>query len=341
MVIADFDEIIEKCQKYLENNPTIILGSGFSIPYGLPSMQRLSEEIKNNLTDNYKGDSSWESFVQDLDENGNLESALHKVHLNPNMYRDIINVTWEMINKLDSDLFSKFLENYEDYILEGLPYLFDKILQSHPRNINVVTPNYDRIVEYSADIVGAKVWTGFEGEYIKTFDDNDFRTNEKSSDKTITLCKVHGSLDWFKTDANHQLISIPNSRRIVKGFDPVIVTPGLNKYQMTHNEPFRTIIQTSDTILDAANAYLCVGYGFNDDHLQPKLLKQIQRNNKPIIVVTKTLSDKGKEVIKKTDKHIVFEEENEGYTRITYKNETYIEKGKYWQLNDFVNLWLG
>lgn len=34
-------------QGYLENSPLIVLGSGASMPYGLPSMGMLAEEIKN------------------------------------------------------------------------------------------------------------------------------------------------------------------------------------------------------------------------------------------------------------------------------------------------------
>ena len=33
-------------QGYLENSPLIVLGSGASMPYGLPSMGTLAEEIK-------------------------------------------------------------------------------------------------------------------------------------------------------------------------------------------------------------------------------------------------------------------------------------------------------
>ena len=33
---------------YLENSPLIVLGSGASMPYGLPSMGTLAEEIKKS-----------------------------------------------------------------------------------------------------------------------------------------------------------------------------------------------------------------------------------------------------------------------------------------------------
>ena len=36
-------------QGYLENSPLIVLGSGASMPYELPSMSELAEEIKSPL----------------------------------------------------------------------------------------------------------------------------------------------------------------------------------------------------------------------------------------------------------------------------------------------------
>ena len=39
-------------QGYLENSPLIVLGSGASMPYGLPSMGTLAEEIKK-LAEHY------------------------------------------------------------------------------------------------------------------------------------------------------------------------------------------------------------------------------------------------------------------------------------------------
>lgn len=36
-------------QGYLENSPLIVLGSGASMPYELPSMSELAEEIKKSV----------------------------------------------------------------------------------------------------------------------------------------------------------------------------------------------------------------------------------------------------------------------------------------------------
>ena len=43
----DWNGCINLMQGYLENSPLIVLGSGASMPYELPSMGGLAAEIKN------------------------------------------------------------------------------------------------------------------------------------------------------------------------------------------------------------------------------------------------------------------------------------------------------
>lgn len=42
----DWDGCVNLAQSYLENSPLIVLGSGASMPYGLPSMRNLAEAIE-------------------------------------------------------------------------------------------------------------------------------------------------------------------------------------------------------------------------------------------------------------------------------------------------------
>lgn len=330
-----FEEIIKKCQRYLENIPTIIIGSGFSVPFGLPSMWELGEEIKTKLNSKYSSEEAWKNFVDFLDSTKNLELAMHKASLNSNMYSDIIRVTWELINSKDKEVFSNLMHQTEGTVLSKILY---KLLQSHPRKVNVITANYDRLVEYSIDKITANIETGFRGECTKNF--TGLKKSNEVKENTVLLCKVHGSLDWFRSEKNLQLVSMPNSFKIYNGFTPAIVTPGIQKYQETHNEPYRSLIATADEFISNASAFLCIGYGFNDEHLQPKLIDRIQQRNKPAVIVTKTLSDKAKEILENAKNYIIFEEELIGKTKITIDGVVEVVEGDYWQLDKFIELWL-
>lgn len=45
------------------------------------------------------------------------------------------------------------------------------------------------------------------------------------------------------------------------------------------------------------DTYLCIGYGFNDEHIQPKLMVKCLRQRTPITIITYTLSDSAKKII--------------------------------------------
>lgn len=85
-----------------------------------------------------------------------------------------------------------------------------------------------------------------------------------------------------------------NSTTVPGNLFPMIVTPGTEKYRNTHREPYKSIIHESDNALDAAHAYLCIGFGFNDEHVQEKLINRCATNSAKIIVITYALSDSAK-----------------------------------------------
>ena len=105
--------------------------------------------------------------------------------------------------------------------------------------------------------------------------------NLKGYKGQVNIWKVHGSLDWFETP-NKENVYLPLSENIPQGHKPLIVTPGLSKYAETHKEPYRTIFTQADTEIQKANGFLCIGYGFNDEHVQPKLIQQIKRSTKEV-----------------------------------------------------------
>ena len=170
--------------------------------------------------------------------------------------------------------------------------LLEKVIAPTPNKAIVVTTNYDRLPEYAADFINATTVTGFEGTLIRKFElpNPVVKTRRiRARERVVDIWKVHGSLDWFVNESN-QVISFPLVKEIPGGFRPLIVPPGKDKYSSTHEEPYRTIISEADNAFVEAGAYLCVGYGFNDEHIQPKLLAQIKKG-KPIVVLARTMTD--------------------------------------------------
>lgn len=334
----DFEALLKQLQDWTNKVPLLILGSGASVPFGLPSMWTLGEHLKNTLHfDNDVDNTQLEAFKKSLDESNDLERALLAIQLNENVLKAVIKATWQLISEAD-------LKAYEQLVLNGkdtpLVILMKYLLSTTDRKISIVTTNYDRIAEYCASTAEAFICTGYAQNYIGHFSDSihsNALANIKGFGGQVNIWKVHGSLDWFESPSKEN-IHLPLRKDVPQDYKPLIVTPGLSKYAETHNEPYRTIFAQADNEIQKANGYLCIGYGFNDVHVQPKLIQQIK--TKPIIVITKELTPKTKEtIIDGGCKNFILMEENNGSNTKVYSSsqgEHIIENVSYWNLSEYL-----
>lgn len=331
----DWNGCLNTMQGYLENSPLIVLGSGASMPYGLPSMSSLAESIKSS--DIVKDDPNYGTFCALLSSEG-LEKAIDSVSLNEATINAIRTITWENVNSCDLN----YLKSNAFSSPESLVKLFEKVIAPTPNKAVVVTTNYDRLPDYAADGIEASSVTGFEGAYIKKLElPNSSVTTKRIRirERIVEIWKVHGSLDWF-TDAKGKIFSFPLLQEIPAGFLPLIVPPGKDKYSSTHSEPYRSIISEADKAFITAGAYLCVGYGFNDEHIQPKLLAQIA-NGKPIVILVRTMTDACKRHIIEAGirKYLIFERADNSHTKVYGNGWSEIYDGQFWCLDEFLKVW--
>lgn len=322
-------------QGYLENSPLIVLGSGASVPYELPSMGGLAEKIKESSI--IISDPNYSAFCTAVDDLG-LEGAIDTVTLLPETLQEIRSVVWRAVNVKDLLYFEKHPIDPP----KALVRLIKKVLAPTPNKASIVTTNYDRLAEYAADGVGATTVTGFEGSLIKKLElpSTSLKTKRiRARERVVDIWKVHGSLDWFIAP-NGTIASFPLAQTIPENFQPLIVPPGKDKYSSTHDEPYRTIIAEADNAFVQAGAYLCVGYGFNDEHIQPKLLAQISKG-KPIVILARTMTPACKKHIVEAgiNKYLIFEFFDPTHTKVYGNGWEEIYEGQYWLLDNFMNIW--
>lgn len=282
----------KQAQDFYGKAPVIILGSGASAAHKISGMGALA----NHLVD--KTDTSgltadeidvWSKFCQLLKDGVDLEATLHRVAASEELTSRIVRATWKLINFEDSEIFLSSLQNNTMFPLSRL---LEHMFRSSIKIINIVTTNYDRLAEYACDQGRIHHYTGFTHGFLRQL----AVPTEVATARRVNIWKVHGSLDWFQSPLDETL-AISNIQEIPDGYKPQIVTPGAQKYQKTHSEPFRSIINNADLALNGAGSYLCIGYGFNDEHIQPKLMVKCLRQSTPITIITRTLSDSAKRLI--------------------------------------------
>ncbi|MBK1791706.1 SIR2 family protein [Persicirhabdus sediminis] len=331
-------EIISKqAQDYYRNTPVIILGSGASAAFGMSGMGNLAKHLMAHvhLADLPGNDkASWCNFCEKLNAGIDLETALHDVPLSTELTCRIVYETWTLLAPEDFKVFKDSLNNST---LFPLGKLLKHMFRSTARELNIITPNYDRLAEYACEQESIHHYTGFSHGYRG----HSARKNYLSCSRQVNIWKVHGSLGWF-TNSNGVITFLSNINEIPDGLTPLIVTPGIEKYRSTHKEPYKTIIHESDDVMDEASAYLCVGFGFNDEHIQTKLVNRCANNGASVIIITYELTDATKKFIahEGTNKYLAIEAAHNNKSRIysSLLDGPVEVDGDFWSLQGFMSL---
>lgn len=334
--------LLELAQECISRCPVIVLGSGASAPHGIPGMPQLKAHLqKVDCPSTAKPDEAtkWSEFQTKL-AIADLEAALDEVRLPESLIARVVESTWDYLAPFDHQVFEKAIVDHD---LFPLTKLFLHLFNSTRSDIHVVTPNYDRIAEYAADAGKLVHYTGFNYGHIRARAINGKPRIHlgSSAARTVNIWKVHGSLDWFR-DGDGIVIGLPISNSRPSNVLPVIVTPGIEKYRLTHDEPFHSIKSEADRALQNADAYLCIGYGFNDTHLQTTLVERCRGKDVPLVLLTKTISATAKAFLNsgKCRKYLAVEESPSGCRIYSAEFPTGEEifGSPTWQLGEFLKL---
>ena len=289
------DAIFKAVQDALRDIPLLMVGSGCSAPHGLPGMKTLGDCLLTQLDPKYRGEPCWDSFRENIEKGEDLETALSGVTLTKEILDDVKRETWKLISEKDIALFDQILFDHKELPLANL---LRKFYQAHPRKIDIITTNYDRLIEYSCDSIGIPVITGFDGCYQKRF------TGTFQSKDAVNLLKVHGSLDVFR-DTHNVAVSVPMLQELPPGLIPELITPGRSKYEAILQGTYRPLLAAADERIRQAKSFLCIGYGFNDTQVQELILAQI-RCGIPIVVLTRTVTDHAASLLANNAKHYIY-----------------------------------
>lgn len=323
------DDIFRSVQAAVEDTPLLMIGSGSSAPYGLPGMQELGAHLLKKLDSKYSSERSWKEFRENLQSGQDLETALSDITFPPEILNEVKWETWSLISSRDFDLFGRILFGHEELALSKL---LKKLYQATPQRIDIITTNYDRVVEYACDLAQLPVSNGFYGCYHKHFD------KEFPSKKSVNLVKVHGSLDVF-CDTHDVAVSVPMLKERVPGLVPEIITPGASKYAAVLTGTPRQLLGAADERIGQARSFLCIGYGFNDAQIQENILTKA-RAGVPVVVLTKEVSDHAAHLLANNAKNYISIQEGKktGTTEICLNKEIAILDGTFWTIEGFMKI---
>ena len=312
------DTIFKIVQAFLKDPPIIVWGSGATISFGLPSVCDLNKALGLQ--------------IKDFDKtNNNLEIELGKDKYQEKI-PEIKKIIWDKVNDADISALERII-SAEMSEFNGIKSLIEKFIEVHPKVVNIVTTNYDRVLEYIMSYYNIPHTDGFNGKILSTFDIDNFKNK-----CIVNLIKVHGSLNWFNVKGEVRFLPCTSEKE-----NPQIIVPNKNKYQEILNNPHRELIPKADYLIAYAKSFLAVGFGFNDKHLTPEIKKKV-KNGTPIVLIAKKISANSYKELENAQSYMFFEEVEKRKTRVIYKENNQTSKteveleGDLWQLNNFMEI---
>jgi hypothetical protein len=278
-----------------------LVGSGASCAKGLPTMGRLAEEVLLRVDSVLKdGDfdeevhAEWKKIAVALEDGEGLEQAIHAESM-PDELGALIAVHASECVREDEAVAIDAMSRSDK------PGEFSRIARHLSRvdgQPTIITTNYDRLIEVDLALSGVAVDSMFAGHTIGRLDEKLARQEHEYVERTassrsrsrsltrphVQLAKPHGSLDWFTSgsgDVVRSDLTLAGPRRVV--------APGGSKYRLGYESPFDVHRERANRAIDRAGAFLIVGYGFNDDHLQTHLKPAFA--NVPSLVVSYALTE--------------------------------------------------
>jgi len=343
----EYDIILQNIKEnYLSQScmPKLLLGTGLSIVYKLPGMASLFKQLSDDFikcTDTTIV-SMWESKKDDINKKGLEEGLSTIVSREQPLVDQIRKFTASFILKEENSLFND-IYNKDTGFRKLLSYL-KETCSVNERILDIMTPNYDRIIETVCDCLNINVITGFEGENTCHFNQRLLKRPESlyniRDNFFVRLFKPHGSLNWISMD-QQTILTNDNMRLLDHSDDIEIITPGGSKYKDGMiNAAFRCMREDFNEVLDSTKNYslFIFGYGFNDAHFDTVLFDYFKSHN--TLIVSKDIKESIIDMSIKNSKMVLFYEKG-GESYIIYKCQKFKIDHNLWDINEFASVLIG
>lgn len=350
------EEIYTSVQNLMRKTPVLLFGSGFSCGFNLPQMAALGEHLATVVGPKLSSKEAQAAWSLSLDAvKKNLEAGLNTIANGDEGCEEIISVLREETAKLISD---KTKEAELEILKSPTPTslaavrLLCRIFNGAPQGqdcISIVTTNYDTLVELFCDLGGLPLDTGFSGFRIRRlriplmFQTLYHRATavsgkkprlEHKAFKTVRLYKPHGSISWNVTPEG-PVETIDGLSQAPKA----IIIPGPSKYRDALVSPIFDAMRTEmNNVINKAPALFCLGFGFNDDHLQGVIRNRLKAGM-PMIILTRGLTESHRTLLLDFPHVIAICANATGSECHAYgtKSESPIP---FWQLDDFLKTFI-
>ena len=170
---------------------------------------------------------------------------------------------------------------------------------THDR-LQVFTTNYDRVIEWGAELAGLRIVDRFVGSLEPIFRSSrlevDYHYSPPGSvhdprylDGVFRLTKLHGSLDWRSDKAARRVVRVALPFGGTPGLraDELLIYPQASKDVETIYYPYGELFRDfSGALCRPHSALVTYGYGFGDDHINRIISDMLTISSTHLLIIS-------------------------------------------------------
>ena len=169
--------------------------------------------------------------------------------------------------------------------------------------LNIFTTNYDRIIEYGAELAGIRLIDRFVGtvnpifrssrvEVDMHYNPPGIRGEPRYLEGVVHFSKIHGSLDWSMKDRIVRRFALPYGAEDISTYldeecQNLLIYPNAAKDRETSEYPYVELFRDFAVAICRANSTVVVyGYSFGDDHINRAIADMLTIPSTHLVIIS-------------------------------------------------------
>jgi len=205
--------------------------------------------------------------------------------------------------------------DYAEYLMNFLVSFASR--SSTRERLNIFTINYDRVVEFGAELAGIRLIDRFVGTVFPIFRSSrlevdihynppGIRGEPRYLEGVVHFTKLHGSLDWIYQNGNVRRMSLPFGAEKIESYMPssgtsqngaksLMIYPNSSKDRETSEYPYVELFRDLAAAICRPNSTLVLyGYSFGDEHINRVISDMLTIPSSHLVIIS--FSDEGNRI---------------------------------------------
>lgn len=221
--------------------------------------------------------------------------------------------------KAENNIVHSNIEDAAGYLMNFLLSFASRIATRE--RLNLFTINYDRVLEFGAELAGLHLIDRFVGSISPIFRSSrlnidihynppGIRGEPRYLEGVVNFTKLHGSLDWTENDGVVRRFALPYGANDIDIYNSnggsLMIYPNSSKDRETAEYPYVELFRDfASAVIRPNSTVVAYGYSFGDDHINRVLNDMLAIPSTHLVIIAyDDIGDRIKRFYEKAKRHV-------------------------------------